>query len=210
MFTIEYVCTGNNGRSPMAEAIGRDYVARLGLDDKISVTSSGSGVHPLFQKHGDKLRTQNLSIINLGLNNGVFAGRIKECAERILEQPEKADQRSIDQCVAYLVRAEAIFRDAALLEIGLQATYCYHKPTTPSETVNLILPMTHGNKDQVLMIYNGTSFEPLIVALNEYAGLQGDISNPFCQLLPAYHQTRDHFSKAVPKTIDRAMAELLS
>ena len=44
MVMIEFVCSGNHGRSPMAETIARHYVSSLGIEDKIKIISSGSHV----------------------------------------------------------------------------------------------------------------------------------------------------------------------
>ncbi|MEF2976357.1 low molecular weight protein-tyrosine-phosphatase [Subtercola sp. YIM 133946] len=43
LFRISMVCTGNICRSPMAEVVMRDLVKRGGLDDRIAVTSAGTG-----------------------------------------------------------------------------------------------------------------------------------------------------------------------
>lgn len=43
MVRVLFVCLGNICRSPMAEAVFRDYVAREGLNDKIEVDSAGTG-----------------------------------------------------------------------------------------------------------------------------------------------------------------------
>lgn len=43
LFRICFVCTGNICRSPMAEVVFRDLVARQGYDGAISVMSAGTG-----------------------------------------------------------------------------------------------------------------------------------------------------------------------
>lgn len=40
---VTFVCTGNICRSPMAEKIVRHAVAEAGLDDRVRVTSAGTG-----------------------------------------------------------------------------------------------------------------------------------------------------------------------
>ena len=42
-FRICFVCTGNICRSPMAEVVFRDLVAKAGLSSKIAVSSAGTG-----------------------------------------------------------------------------------------------------------------------------------------------------------------------
>jgi len=42
-YRVAFVCLGNICRSPMAEAVFRDRVRAAGLEDRISVSSSGTG-----------------------------------------------------------------------------------------------------------------------------------------------------------------------
>lgn len=43
LFRIVFVCTGNICRSPMAEAVFRDLVAKAGYGDRVTVASRGTG-----------------------------------------------------------------------------------------------------------------------------------------------------------------------
>ncbi|HRN29183.1 MAG TPA: low molecular weight protein-tyrosine-phosphatase [Terrimesophilobacter sp.] len=43
LFRICFVCTGNICRSPMAETVFRDLVAKAGLTESIAVSSAGTG-----------------------------------------------------------------------------------------------------------------------------------------------------------------------
>ncbi len=224
MINIEYVCTGNNGRSPMAEAIAKDYLHRQKLTSKVCVYSSGSGLpQPTrARRHGDlqREREQNLKIVELALRNGIYQEPWRqEEARSALEGGQNFNKFSLlEDLVNYAVRVEGIFRDQALLEVGLVAAGKYHQPTTPGQE-GLILTMSESNAAQVRQIYQVdrlenpgltiTGLRPTITTLNQYAGMEGEVPNPFCQLLPAYRQVRDHLLVAVPKTIDRAVRERL-
>lgn len=202
---IEYVCTGNNGRSPMAEAIARDYASRQGLESRIRISSSGTNHNHLFVEQRDNPE-KLLAIVEFGLKNGIYRGRVKSLAERVADR-SRTDKAVVDECVGYLVKAEGIYRDMALLELGLIAKGEHHQPTMPQD-VQLILAMAKSNAQQVQQIYAGSGFNPIITTVNEYANLQGEVSNPFCQLFPAYQKTRDDLLISIPRTIDHALEEL--
>jgi len=225
MLHIEYVCTGNNGRSPMVETIAKAYVSESGLQDIVVVSSSGSGLNALFQPSGDAAKMEKLSFISLGLHNRVYGSNVvnssdvvnpairspyKTMATSVLDKGLAANDDDVQICLDFLIWAEGIFRNMALANIGLMANGTYHTPTEPRGDVNVVLPMAHSNVVQVRAIYEGSRFAPPhIEALNQYVQMEGDVPNPFCQLLPAYEQCRDYLMVAVPKTIDRAVREIL-
>lgn len=202
---IEYVCTGNNGRSPMAEAIAKDYSIRKSLEGRIRISSSGTNHNPFFVGQRDNPE-KLLAIVEFGLKNGIYRGRVKSLAERVADR-SKTDKTVVDECVGYLIKAEGIYRDMALLELGLIAEGEHHQPTMPQD-VQLILAMAKSNVHQVQQIYARSGFNPIITTVNEYANMPGEVSNPFCQLFPAYQKTRDDLLISIPRTIDHALEEL--
>lgn len=56
LFRLCFVCTGNICRSPMAEAIFRDLVAKAGLSEQISITSAGTGEWHVGEKADPRTR----------------------------------------------------------------------------------------------------------------------------------------------------------
>ena len=55
---IDFVCTGNICRSPMAEVILREKLAQEGLADAVTVTSSGIGGWHVGQKADERARAE--------------------------------------------------------------------------------------------------------------------------------------------------------
>ena len=58
--TIEFVCLGNNGRSPILETVCRDEAKKMNVEDKVEITSSGLYVkrrHP-FDMLVDTIKKQ--------------------------------------------------------------------------------------------------------------------------------------------------------
>ncbi len=207
---IEYVCTGNNGRSPMAEAIALDYVHRKGLEDRVEICSSGSGLHELTKPTGEKWKKMYLGVVDLALKNGIYQESWRQDeARRVFKLGMDVEDAVLDAAVNYAVNMEAHFRNVALFEIGLVAGGKYHKPTEARHN-GLILPMAESNAAEVRTIYEDiTVFTPIIQPLNAYVGLEGEVTNPFCKLLPAYQATREDLLRSVPLSIEKAMQELL-
>ena len=80
MIGIEYVCSGNHARSPMAEVIAKEYVQQKGLAEKVNIYSSGSVLHPRFDQRA--LLEHRLMVVMLSLQGGIFQGRIADMAPR--------------------------------------------------------------------------------------------------------------------------------
>ena len=55
---IDFVCTGNICRSPMAEVIVRDKLAQAGVRDAVTVTSSGIGGWHVGHKADERARAE--------------------------------------------------------------------------------------------------------------------------------------------------------
>lgn len=220
----------------MAEAIALDYVHRKGLEDRVEICSSASGLSDKTIAQGEEYVKQQLGIVELALKNGIYqeTWRQREAEEVLAEGRTAFDARMLfgnrlysktknpdsfrkvdfvlgDRVVEYknyAVNMEAHFRNVALMESGLFAGGKYHKPTVARHN-GLILPMAESNAKQVRTIYEGASLTPTIQHLNAFAGVEGDVPNPFCQLLPAYQASRDHLMKVVPMSIEKAMNEYL-
>lgn len=206
---IEYVCTGNNGRSPMAEAIALDYVHSKGLEGRVEILSSGSGLHELTKPTGEKWKTLYLGVVEMALKNGIYRESWRQDeARRVFELGMDVEDVVLDAAVNYAVNVEAMFRNMALFEVGLVAGGKYHKPTQAQHS-GLILPMAESNAKQVRTIYEGSLSAPRVQPLNVYAGLEGEVTNPFCKLLPAYQATREDLMRSVPMSIEKAMKEYL-
>ncbi|MDZ4767564.1 MAG: low molecular weight protein-tyrosine-phosphatase [Chloroflexota bacterium] len=112
VYRILFVCMGNICRSPMAEAILRDQVARAGLSDHIEVDSAGTSRHHVSEPaHPGTLQALSRAGI-------AYSGRAR--------QIERADLDSFDYVLAmdrenlsYVRRASG----GSLAEINLFLSY---------------------------------------------------------------------------------------
>lgn len=191
----------------MAETIARDYLEKQGLADKVKVDVSSSGIGLREKKTYEEEVAQQLSAIRNAWEYGLYQEVWRQRqAERFLKgEIHDPDLRQI--LVDYVVKKEEMFRDQALQEIGLVAVGSFHRPTqvvNKSDEWRVILGMEPAHVEKVRELY-GELRHPHIDVLNAYAGLPGEVPNPFCQQLPAYRNLRDHLLMAVPKTIERAV-----
>jgi len=217
--TVEYVCTANGGRSPMAEEEAEAYVAALGLEGRINVESSGSDAktwaHDFMSANPDDL----VGAIEAGLKEGTYQGKAKAIAEQIVKNKDvyKAmlvlgdirTRTEIESSVRYLIAGEEAYRNLALLEDGISPKGNYHKQTVARPGVDVILTMKQKNADQVSKIYEGSGYDPVISPLCQYAGLSGDIPDPFGKGMDGFRESRDAIKKAVHGSIDRIAREYL-
>lgn len=216
---IEYICTGNGGRSPTAETIAKDYIRQSELEDRINIYSSGTGADScekdLFQFPINFL----LDYIEIGLHSGTYKGKAKSVAEEIVAQKEKTAlavgdgqtevKDKVEYCIRYLMADEVAKRNRVLLEIGLVPRGHFHQQTRIRDDVSLILPMKRSNADYVEQFYRDSGHNPVIVPLCEYAGMEGRVDDPFGGTLDDFRKTRDLIGEAVRKSIDRAVKEYI-
>lgn len=225
---IEYVCSGNGGRSPMAETLAKNYIKKLGLEERIKVYSSGTDAK-LFEESIFNFPIQVLlDCINKGLKKEVFPNGLKQFAEYVLskkdeitEEPKSLEKQMnkflkclyVERCINYLSTNETYNRDMALLEVGLAPEGPFHKQTKVRTDVNLILVMKQSNVKTVEQIYKNSEEGLLLIpklkitTISEYAGLYGEIDDPFAGNLEDYKKTRDQLTQAVEKSIDKIIGE---
>ncbi len=216
-FGIEYICTGNGGRSPTAQTIGRDYTKQLGLEDKVNIYSSGTGAESTEKNLFEFPAGLLLDAIEIAFRTGTFYSKAKTIAESLVGKKENtiigienndADtKKRVEFCIRYLIVDEVAKRNNILLELGLVPEEPFHQQTNVRDDVQLILPMKQSNADAVKKIYDGSGYNPLIVPICKYAKIDGEISDPFGQNIEAYRKTRDLISHAVKKSIDRAIRD---
>lgn len=221
---IEFVCTGNGGRSPTAQTIGRNYVENLGLEDTVKIYSSGTQADLaeayLFQFPLLFL----LDYIEIGFKSGTYQGSAKDTAEQVVakkqevalavEKGDREARRIVEYCIRYLMADEVVKRNQVLLEIGLVPETRFHRQANVRDDVDLVLAMKQSNADYVRKLYEGklsggTESIPTIAPLCEYAGMPGQVDDPFGGTLADFRKTRDLIGEAVRKSIDRAIKEYL-
>jgi protein-tyrosine-phosphatase len=198
---IEYVCFANNGRSPMAEIIGKDYITQFSLEEKIWVYSSGVMAESLKNLN---LPAEEIKwIIRGGLKSGSYKGEMKDLAEKCVKKGGL--KKELRYCIDYLVKVEETFRNMVLLEVGLVPKGRFRRQTKARDDVQLIISMDERIAKKAQKIYERAGLSPEITTVKDYIGL--DLPNAFGKDLAAYRKVRDDIGRAVKISIDRFVEE---
>jgi len=218
ILNIEYVCTGNGGRSPQAQTEARAEVARRGLQDRINIYSSGTAAKDLNEGQFETVSPESLMpYIETALRSGTFCGRAEEVAEEIFQNRRevvesirsgdpKANEK-LSYLIAYLTADEEAKRNIVLLEKGLVPRGPFHQQTQIRNGVDLILPMKESNAQYVRELYEGIENKPRIIPLCEYAGIEGEMEDPAGGTLQDFRDCNVRITEAVGKSLRRAIEE---
>ncbi len=177
MQKIEFVCSGNMGRSPLAELIARNHIARLDESGRLEATSSGTLV----------------TTLNAWRDGSVPFNPVR--AKWLLEQALKAGVYSGDErtLVRSFVRAEAVdITDPAVSAMTLKAQLSFDAEemenralvavklglkggfkAAPEQTVArrdavVVLGMSSSNTASIREIYAPSKATPVIETLTDY------------------------------------------
>jgi protein-tyrosine-phosphatase len=215
---VEFVCTANGARSPMAETIGKARVRELGLEDCLTICSSGSHYQDLLTM--DMPFSYLIANMRTGLERGFYEGGDYTNTKSIIEDGEKferifSENSATERLVKTLAKIsedrlaeeEERFRDVVLSEIGLEYTSTA-KQYESREDIGLVLPMTAGNSSRVAEL-SKSGIQQKVVPLREYVGLDGEITNPFGQPLEVWRKARNDIDESVHLALDRAIGEIL-
>ena len=158
--TIEFVCAGNNGRSPVAEAVGRKLLQELKIESRMNIFSTGTIVDTTnLRDLGMMLRPLAEAPVNNGL---ILPDRIKK-----LESNPNA-------VLGELIAIEEGWRNRYIAkDIGLDYTGHIRRQTIASPEERLILPVDKANLARVRAIYESFSYNPTIENLSTFT--EGDI-----------------------------------
>ena len=155
---IEFICAGNNGRSPVAEAAGRKLAQELGIEERIRIFSSGTTVD--VEKLGD-LRVALVPYIEATIRNGLLPA---DRAKKIDSDPVGV----LDELIAI----EERWRNRYIAEsTGFDYTKHIRRQTVALSGERLILPVDEANLKKTREIYDGSGHNPTIEVLPAFIGL---------------------------------------
>ena len=154
---IEFVCGSNNGRSPVAEAVGRKTAQQLGIEGEIIISSSGTIVDTTSLTN---LGTMLLPYAEAAARNGLISH------ERI-KQIEDDPRGVLDELIAI----EEGWRNRYIAdEIGLDYTGHVRRQTVASPGERLILSVDETTLRMTRTIYSSFDYNPTIESLPSFVG----------------------------------------
>ena len=191
---IEFVCAGNKGRSPLAEAFAKRYVDRRGISGEVELSSSGTLV--------DFLKNPDMKTLGQMLEH--FSYKSHQQGIITEEEIEEIRQRSnlnriLDKIFVEIRKRESEQRRVVLGEKNLVA---YLNPNRkPQQTIvranaELILPMDEENYGRVQGIYAHANTTPKIELI-------GKIDDPILSTLEEYRAIVNQVEEATERAMDK-------
>jgi hypothetical protein len=206
MKKIEICCTGNSGRSPIAESIGNHCVKEQGLEEKILFISSGTRAAPEWDDCWPYDKA--VEMINRAAGSGLVEDMVVDKDRYDADEGYKAAVSAHARKALHLMRPiEAALRNAALYQKGMEYTG-KRTQLVPRKDVSLVLGVKEKHVSQIRDIYACIENPPEIALLNSYAGLEGETADYLGRLsIAPYLQVIEHCKKIMPKVIERFRGE---
>ena len=209
---IEFACTGNSGRSTIAELVGRkfiqDYFGMKAENVAYDIISSGTEVEA--SRYGDiPLESKKLIIQKALLRDDIYGLNDQTSITVSLRNNDEISKIAIDDFYGIALRKfieeEHEFRAEAVKYFGIEGIV----KTEPEQTIArpdtiAVISMAKKNNNYVKMIYNGKGFDPVI---NTLAGVieQEDIPNAFGRTKEEYFATIQTILEYVPLAMEKLM-----
>ena len=222
---IEYVCTANNGRSPLAETMARAHLKLNYRDFLEGITISSSGTDAdISKKPIDSFKIASY-LIGRGHNYNLVSPDLYSSEERGLVEKEilkKDDSERYEEdeifrgivnnlatrTLNHFQREEVELRDEFLRDFGLIYEGRSNKQTKVSSDISLILPMAQSNAEKIREIYRVSSNQPRLEVISDYSG-----TDPILNSFGSPHK-EEHIEafklvkKASEMSIDRFVREI--
>lgn len=203
---IEFVCTGNNGRSPVAELVANNYLKKI---DSNLYTARSSGTLVEAAKTGRFDLEFKKNIIRAGLENGLYEKGSLPIIEEALSNSEKYKSQ-LDEFYNHAIHVfearEVEYRNNAIKKFGITGDIKTTKDQTVIKLDNkIILSMAESNNKQVQKIYEDILYKPIMTTLGAYAteNQSTEIPNAFMKGQKEYDESIESITIYVPKAIDR-------
>jgi protein-tyrosine-phosphatase len=216
MITIEFVCTGNEERSPCAQAFAERYLAEQDLAGIIF--SSGTHVDVMRNVvHGGDIEDTDLElaikerIIRKAVRNGVYQEADLEEGKAVLALLEERDApiERVNGIYRIAKRTFKPIRDRELTRVlglyNLSLEDYISRQFAPSPEAVIVLGMGDSNTTIVEAAYQKTSHNPTIVSYHTFIGRTDPITPCVMQTDPnAFDVFAQYLHETIPLVLERA------
>ncbi len=205
---LDMVCTGNQGRSPVAELIAANYLREIGADQLYGAISSGTSVTAI--KQGNVDQAFRMKIIGIARDRGLYAPDELQQYDRALAEGDDVTIKALHQKAEMIfVEEERRYRAEVLPELRIEGTLKEEQEqTVPRNDTLAVFSMAGINNGAVQKIYDGHPHRPLIEVLSTYAhnDPKAQIPNAFGLPREKYVEAVQTLQRDVPKAIDRLLS----
>lgn len=193
---IEMVCSGNSGRSPVAELIGRNYLRKIGAVGYDTI-SSGSDVDRINKGEIPVDRMRGL------VEKAIRRGDIYKTAWDIETVGEEELRELYERARTVFNREEHQFRQEALHYFGIDGKVKVSSEQTIARPDTIaIFTMADANKSVVQRIYEHATHQPIIENLTA-----NQLPNAFGGTREEYFAIIALIKEAVPTQVKRVLEE---
>lgn len=221
MKTIEFACTHNNGRSPLAESFAKKHLNKLG-ESGYNTLSSGTKAQKIEdQRLGNKeLSYEELAGFSDTLYENLekFQNDLPNNMEKTIKKLESGETLSKEEfqnlqvynqmILGGLVNKESQNREIAAEKFGIEMPKKLNKQTRANPDTYLLLTMNEKNSSEANEIYNNSGLEkPGIQTLPSYAQNKPSLEIPssFGKDLDEYLEIAEEIRDNTYKAIDKAI-----
>ncbi|RMF55596.1 hypothetical protein D6745_01635 [Candidatus Woesearchaeota archaeon] len=208
---IQFACTANQGRSPVAEAIARRAIKELGLEDRLDVSSSGTQAESINNRNYDwngmlyvldkgldyNSEAEDESKAEPGKGSPIYTPTEKDLVRSVISRRVTEDHynssEELREIIDSLIRKTAVAlssyeheqRGIYLREQGLELGET-GKPTVADETIDLFLAMDPRNAGRAREILKG--LPAVVTTLHEFVGEEKPVENAWGHALPSIYK----------------------
>lgn len=204
---IEMICTGNRGRSPVAELIARNHLKSVGAYGDYDSISSGTLVDTI--ESGDYTMESMKPIIDIALQRPLYSpDEIKELEEALRQGNTPVVRRYFDNALGLFDREEVENRAEVLPLLGIQGEIksTRYQTVARPDTV-AVFPIDRKNYSIVKELYEKSDYSPVVDVLSKYAtgNPDAELKNTFGKGKEVYRKGVEQMLEEVPIAVNRVI-----
>ena len=203
---IEYVCTGNQGRSPVAELIARNQLRKRDALADFDASSSGTLVSAI--KANSMPEAFMIQMIGVAKTRGdIYTPvEVQDIDAALRDKNSAAIKHYFGKATARFIAEERQFRGEVLPMFGIEGQLKdMQEQTIVRPNAAAVLSMAEGNNKQVAAIYAATDVKPVIDTVARYVDQGVDIPNAFGLPQERYVATVEKLMQVVPMSVDKLL-----